>query len=83
MTSAVCSPTADSAFGPAVNGCRQDFDFTLAFEQYFFSIVPSVLLLLLAPLRLKTLVRVRPKIRGSNFKFIKLVSNCMLSVSSI
>lgn len=74
MSSAVCSPAADSAFGPAVEGCRQGFDFTYAFESYFFSIVPSVLLLCFAPLRFKTLSRVRPKIKGSNFKYVKLVS---------
>jgi ATP-binding cassette subfamily C (CFTR/MRP) protein 1 len=74
MSSAVCSPTADSAFGPAVEGCRQGFDFTLAFESYFFSIVPSVLLLCFAPLRFKTLSRVRPKIKGAAFKYVKLVS---------
>ncbi|KAI4723833.1 multidrug resistance-like protein [Aureobasidium sp. EXF-10728] len=72
MSSAVCSPAADSAFGPAVEGCRQNFDFTLAFESYFFSIVPSVLLLCFAPLRFKTLSRVRPKIKGTAFKYVKL-----------
>jgi len=74
MSSAVCSPAADSAFGPAVEGCRQGFDFTFAFESYFFSIVPSVLLLCFAPLRFKTLSRVRPKIKGNAFKYVKLVS---------
>jgi hypothetical protein len=74
MSSAICSPAADSAFGPAVEGCRQGFDFTLAFESYIFSIVPSVLLLCFAPLRFKSLSRVRPKIKGTAFKYVKLVS---------
>lgn len=74
MSSAVCSPAADNAFGPAVEGCRQGFDFTFAFESYLFSIVSSVLLLCFAPLRFKTLSRVRPKIEGNAFKYVKLVS---------
>ncbi|KAH0407932.1 P-loop containing nucleoside triphosphate hydrolase protein, partial [Aureobasidium melanogenum] len=80
MSSAVCSPAADSAFGPAVEGCRQGFDFTYAFESYFFSIVPSVLLLCFAPLRLKTLSCVRPKIKGTAFKYFKLSVIAVLAV---
>lgn len=41
----------DDAFGPRVNHCRGGFDFTLFFEECFFSIVPSVLLLLALPIR--------------------------------
>ncbi|KAJ5772369.1 multidrug resistance protein [Penicillium odoratum] len=43
---------ADSSFGPVVSGCRDDFDFTLAFELYFFLIAPAALFLLIAPTRL-------------------------------
>ncbi|TIA79218.1 multidrug resistance-like protein [Aureobasidium pullulans] len=80
MNSAVCSPTADSAFGPAVEGCRRSFDFTFAFESYFFSIVPSVLLLCFAPLRLKTLSRIRPKIQANAFKYVKLSVIAVLAI---
>ncbi|QGA22297.1 hypothetical protein EYB26_010013 [Talaromyces marneffei] len=41
----------DNNFGPQVSDCRSDFDFTLLFEECFFSIVPSVLLLLALPAR--------------------------------
>lgn len=41
----------DNGFGPQVNHCRGGFDFTLLFEECFFSIVPSVLLLLALPIR--------------------------------
>ena len=71
--SITCSPSADSALGPAVVGCRDNFDFTFAFEQYFFSIVPSALLLLVAPLRLRVLSRLQRKVNGNGFKFVKLV----------
>ncbi|KAI5246025.1 multidrug resistance-like protein [Aureobasidium subglaciale] len=80
MSSAVCSPTADSAFGPTVEGCRQGFDFTLTFESYFFSIVPSVLLLCSAPLRFKSLSRLRPKIKGNAFQYVKLSVITVLAV---
>lgn len=68
-----CSLNADDAFGPSVDGCRDDFDFTIAFEQYFFSLVPSVLLLLVAPWRLQILSRMHQKVNGSGLRVIKLV----------
>ncbi|RAH78396.1 multidrug resistance protein MDR [Aspergillus japonicus CBS 114.51] len=46
----------DNEFGPqAGHGCRGGFDFTLLFEECFFSIAPSVLLLLILPVRWKQL----------------------------
>ncbi|KAE8310638.1 P-loop containing nucleoside triphosphate hydrolase protein [Aspergillus transmontanensis] len=33
---------ADNAFGPKVRGCRDEMDFTLFFEQSFFSLLPSI-----------------------------------------
>ncbi|EHK21751.1 uncharacterized protein TRIVIDRAFT_59905 [Trichoderma virens Gv29-8] len=41
-----CVPSADNAFGPRVHGCREDFDFTLLFEQSILSILPSLLVFL-------------------------------------
>ncbi|KAJ5972718.1 multidrug resistance protein [Penicillium vulpinum] len=43
---------SDSSFGPVVSGCRDDFDFTLAFELYFFLLTPAALFLLVAPTRI-------------------------------
>ncbi|KAF8217977.1 P-loop containing nucleoside triphosphate hydrolase protein [Mycena galopus ATCC 62051] len=45
---AVCS--SDSAFGP-VSNCRE-FDFTIQFESYILSVVPSVLLIVLGLIRI-------------------------------
>ncbi|PYH86162.1 multidrug resistance protein MDR [Aspergillus uvarum CBS 121591] len=46
----------DNEFGPqASHGCRGGFDFTLLFEECFFSIAPSVLLLLILPVRWRQL----------------------------
>lgn len=42
----------DNAFGPAVDGCRGDFDFTVVFEQSILSILPSACFITLALLRL-------------------------------
>ncbi|CRG84683.1 hypothetical protein PISL3812_01936 [Talaromyces islandicus] len=51
----------DNNFGPQVNDCRGDFDFTLLFEECFLSIVPSVLLLLALPARYRLLCKKRTK----------------------
>ncbi|KAH7122958.1 ABC transporter [Dactylonectria macrodidyma] len=37
----------DDTFGPVVQGCQDDFDFTLRFEDIFFSILPSSIFLAL------------------------------------
>ena len=36
-----CDLDADDVFGPVVAGCRDDFDFTLLFEQALFSTLPA------------------------------------------
>lgn len=68
-----CSPSADAAFGPAVEGCRNNFDFTLTFEQYFFSVVPSILFLIIASLRVEFLRKKKNLVHGKSLRFIKLV----------
>jgi hypothetical protein len=47
-----CLPANDDLFGPAVQACRDNFDFTLLFEQAILSIGPSTILLLLTPFRI-------------------------------
>ncbi|KAF5020407.1 hypothetical protein F66182_7569 [Fusarium sp. NRRL 66182] len=47
----------DDTFGPIVQGCRGNFDFTVQFEEIFFSVVPSCLFLILALVRLLQLSR--------------------------
>ncbi|KAH7129421.1 ABC transporter [Dactylonectria estremocensis] len=51
----------DDAFGPVVQGCRGNFDFTLQFEGIFFSILPSSLFLVLGLGRFLWLLR-RPNL---------------------
>ncbi|KAK6510125.1 hypothetical protein TWF481_004839 [Arthrobotrys musiformis] len=75
--SAVCSIAADALFGPVVKGCRGNFDFTFAFEQYFFAIAPSVVGLLLAAARTRVLVGRNPStslVQGGILKRSKLIT---------
>ncbi|KAF3102920.1 hypothetical protein TWF706_005048 [Orbilia oligospora] len=75
LGSAVCSIAADTSFGPVVQGCRNGFDFTFAFEQYFLSIVPSVVGLLLAVPRVRVLRARKPVVaKGGTLKGTKLVN---------
>ncbi|CEJ92394.1 hypothetical protein VHEMI08049 [[Torrubiella] hemipterigena] len=50
MTVSPC--TNDDAFGPTVSGCRDDFDFTIVFQQSILSILPSACFITLALLHL-------------------------------
>ncbi|KAF3228981.1 hypothetical protein TWF191_002091 [Orbilia oligospora] len=76
LDASVCSIAADALFGPVVQGCRDGFDFTFAFEQYFLSIVPSVVGLLLAVPRVRVL-RTRKSVvaKGGTLKGTKLSSD--------
>ena len=63
----------DDRFGPIVHDCRDNFDFTLLFEQAFFSIAPSSVFIVLATIRVAYLFR-RPRIVwGSRFQAFKIV----------
>ncbi|KAL6901054.1 P-loop containing nucleoside triphosphate hydrolase protein [Trichoderma evansii] len=55
MSVSACSN--DDAFGPAVKGCRGNFDFTVTFEKSILSILPSACFAILAALRLVSLSR--------------------------
>ncbi|PYH48029.1 putative multidrug resistance protein [Aspergillus saccharolyticus JOP 1030-1] len=52
----------DQRFGPSLSDCLIRFDFTLLFEQSILELVPSILLILLAPLRLVQLLRSPKKV---------------------
>ncbi|KAK0382845.1 hypothetical protein NLU13_9940 [Sarocladium strictum] len=72
MSSPVC--LNDDSFGPAVQGCRGDFDFTQKFEHIVLSIVPASVLVAFASARIVILSRKTPIIHGNLFKYIKIVS---------
>lgn len=46
-SSVPCALGMDNTFGPFVKGCRDDFDFTLLFEQGIMTMAPAAFLLLL------------------------------------
>lgn len=71
MTRDVC--LNDDAFGPVLNGCPDNFDFTLLFQQAFLSIAPSSVFIVVAAIRVAYLRR-QPRIVGSNrFQILKIV----------
>lgn len=78
-SAAACWPTADESFGPVVQDCRGDFDFTIAFEQYLFSIVPASLLIIAAPLRLRQLRKSPSVVAGNTFRLAKLAAVALFS----
>ncbi|KAL7785438.1 multidrug resistance-associated protein [Trichoderma afarasin] len=64
----------DASFGPTVRGCRGNFDFTLTFEQIFFSIIPASLFILASCTRIQRLLK-RPRIAGSRISWaVKLTA---------
>ncbi|TQN69569.1 ABC transporter gloK [Colletotrichum shisoi] len=75
-----CSPTADDAFGPIVQNCRQGFDFTLTFELCLFTILPALLLLLAAPLRLRHLAKLPRAVTGTALRLAKQAAIGVLAV---
>lgn len=79
-SAAACWPTADERFGPAVQDCRGDFDFTVAFEQSLFAILPASLLIIAAPLRLRHLRR-SPRVvaGGGALRLAKLAAVALFS----
>lgn len=70
--STACS-RIDDTFGPHAKECRDEFDFTLLFEESILSIVPLALLLLLAPNRIIYLFQKKTKVIHSPIIFAKLV----------
>ena len=72
-----CEPMSDDLFGPIIDGCRSNFDFTLLFEQTILSIPPSAILLLLAPARLAKLWRSQRKTFRTPLRTLKIVSTSM------
>lgn len=80
-STAACWPTADASFGPVVQDCRGDFDFTIAFEQYLFTILPASLLIVAGPLRLRYLSRSPSVVLAGDslFKLTKLAAVAVFS----
>lgn len=64
----------DASFGPAVRGCRDDFDFTLKFEKILLDLIPASVFVAASLPRLFYLLRRPVVVKGSFFSLLKLVS---------
>lgn len=78
-----CSPTADDAFGPIVQNCREGFDFTLTFEQCLFTILPASILILIAPLRLYRLGKLPRAVAGNSLRLTKQAAISVFAVLQV
>ncbi|KAF4829664.1 ABC transporter FUM19 [Colletotrichum tropicale] len=63
----------DESIGPSVQGCRNDFDFTLKFEQIFLSILPSSIFIALSLPRAVSLLRKPNIVGGTLLQCVKIV----------
>lgn len=73
--SSISCPLLDDSFGPYAKHCRGGFDLTLLFQESILSILPLVLLLGIAPLRIVYLIRRSIKVGKGVLLPIKLVSH--------
>lgn len=72
MSSMLC--INDGSFGPGVQGCRGDFDFTQKFERIFFSIIPASVFVAAAVARVAVLWQRSRIVNGRVLQYLKLVS---------
>lgn len=70
----------DEAFGPAVRGCRGDFDFTIKFEQIFMVLLPASIFTAVSLSRIAFLARRPSIVAGAGLKYTKLVCTKTASV---
>ncbi|KAK3671387.1 hypothetical protein LTR78_008665 [Recurvomyces mirabilis] len=73
----------DASFEPGVRGCRDDFDFTIVFEQSIFSIGPAVLFLLAAALRIWSISRLEKIVHAVALSSLKLATIALLACSNL
>lgn len=72
-TASACPFGSDNRFGPRVNVACRLFDFTLLFEDAFFSVLPAALFLLLVASRLQYLRTAPIKLISYKLAIYKLV----------
>ncbi|KAG9229339.1 P-loop containing nucleoside triphosphate hydrolase protein [Amylocarpus encephaloides] len=75
----------DGFFGPVVQDCRDNFDFTIKFERIFFSLTPGFVFIVAGLARIVALVRL-PKLdtsRGYLLKGLKLIISSTFAALSL
>ena len=77
MSASSCSSNSDNQFGPRVDTACRSFDFTLFFEDIFFSILPSTIFLLLLLPRFEILRRTPVKLSSIKLAIYKEVETCI------
>lgn len=73
----------DDSFGPGVQGCRGDFDFTQKFERIFLSIIPTVVFVAATFARVAVLSQRERIVGGIIIQSVKIVSLCSISVTRV
>lgn len=73
----------DSSFGPTVRGCRDDFDFTIRFENIFFALVPSSVFFVCCIIRILFLLRKPGLFQSGALASCKLVCSACTSVGDV
>lgn len=67
----VCSN--ENSIGPAVQGCRDNFDFTVYFEQIAFAIIPSSIFIALSLVDLPRLLHKQRIVIAPQIQWLKQV----------
>ncbi|KAI1651140.1 putative ABC multidrug transporter [Daldinia loculata] len=86
MLFSTCVNANDQSLGPSVLGCRGDFDFTVKFEQLFFSLTPSVIFIILSLWRIYLLAKRPTIVDAPLLRLVKLGvlgSYTLLELSSV
>ncbi|KAF2158355.1 hypothetical protein M409DRAFT_38304 [Zasmidium cellare ATCC 36951] len=79
-----CSRAEEDVFGPVVQGCLDNFDFTLLFEETVLFVLPASCLLLLAVVwRIPVLIRAGVVVRASWLAWCKMAVYPFLFISQI
>ncbi|OIW32028.1 P-loop containing nucleoside triphosphate hydrolase protein [Coniochaeta ligniaria NRRL 30616] len=73
-SSTIACQNDGAVLGPTVIGCRDDFDFTVAFEESFFAIAPSACFIVLALARIWHLRRKPGVVNAPRFQILKLAA---------
>ncbi|KAI1500381.1 ATPase-like protein [Biscogniauxia marginata] len=69
----------DADFGPAVQGCRDDFDFTIKFEGVILALLPDCLFVIFSFLRIVYLCRCQEIVKGALLRNIKLIATSVFT----
>ncbi|KAJ3497544.1 hypothetical protein NLG97_g1819 [Lecanicillium saksenae] len=70
----------ENSFGPAVEGCRGDFDFTAFFEQVVFTLLPACAFVPLSAASIFSLLKRPAVVQAALFSHFKLAITCVNAI---